>query len=374
MAISRNGKASPTGRAHCRPVRLIVATSSYPVRADEAINAGVFVRDVVAQLVHQGHSVYVLTPEKSETIRESPAPVRTFPWGGTESVLTRLNPRRPSGLIQLVRLMVGGRRALRRLALEVRADGVVAMWAIPAGYWTADLPVPHVVWALGSDIWSAHRYPLGAWIVRDVLRGANHVFANSMDLSERVRRIAGCDCEVLLAGRTLPVGAISPVDLAGQGPHFLFIGRWDRVKGVDILLNAMRTVADCLPDAHLHIFGGGPLETEIRSQVQRLALSDAVTLYGYADPGQAVAYLKACSALVIPSRLESLPVLYSDALQCGCPVVTTNVGDLGRVVQVHKTGLVCPPEAPAALAKAMCSIWYGKRDLCGRAGRGGFLV
>lgn len=337
-------------------MRLIVATSSYPTRADEAVNAGVFVRDIVEQLVEQGHSVHVLTPEKGQAISGSPAPVRMFAWGGSEKVLTRLNPRRPADLLGLARLMLGGRVALRRLAAETRAEAVVAMWAIPAGFWAQDASAPYAVWVLGSDIWGAGKYPLGRSIVRQVLRRAQHVFGNSLYLVEGVKQMAGREAEFLAAGRRLPVATVPATSLPAGQQHLLFIGRWDHAKGIDVLLEAMDRVAAQAPNVHLHLFGGGPLGPEIVARVGLGRLSECVTVYGYADPATVVGYCKACQALVIPSRIESIPVLYSDALQCGCPVVVTDVGDLGRLVREQGTGLVCPPEDPGGLAEAVCRM------------------
>ncbi|MBT5876253.1 MAG: hypothetical protein HOH43_22705, partial [Candidatus Latescibacteria bacterium] len=83
-------------------MKIIVAASSYPVTADESINAGVFVRDIAAQLVSQGHQVHILTPDKGTEITGSPAPVTIFSWGGKEKVITRLKPKRPGDLLRLL--------------------------------------------------------------------------------------------------------------------------------------------------------------------------------------------------------------------------------------------------------------------------------
>ena len=334
-------------------MRLIVATSAYPTHADESINAGVFVRDLVAELMRQGDSVHVLTPDKGEVITGSPAPVHTFRWGGSERVLTRLNPRRPGDLLRLSRIMIQGGVVLRRLIAQTQVDAVLAMWAVPAGYWASGQRRPYAVWVLGSDIWSMSRYPLGKTLVRRVLQRAGHIFSDGLQLAEDARRIAGRSCEFLPSCRRLPVAATLPARLPEDRIHFVFIGRWDRVKGIDLLLDAMEIVAQHMPHVHLHIFGAGPLAAAIQRRVERRDLQRCVTLNGPADPMTTVAYLKACDALVIPSRIESIPVIYSDALQCGCPVVSTNVGDLGRLIREQGTGLVCLPEDPADLAQAM---------------------
>ena len=101
------------------------------------------------------------------------------------------------------------------------------------------------------------------------------------------------------------------------------------------------------------------LEEALRTRAAEADLRDCVKMYGYADPRSATAYLKACDALVIPSRIESIPVIFSDAMACSCPVVTTAVGDMPRLIQEHDVGVLCPPENPQALASAMASIIKG---------------
>jgi glycosyltransferase involved in cell wall biosynthesis len=337
-------------------MRLIIATSSFPTYPDEAINAGVFVWAVAQALEAQGHKVWVFTPDKGESIHGFSVPVVTFEWGGSEKVLTRLNPRLPQGLWRLGRLMLQGRSALKRLVRRIDADGIIAMWAIPAGFWSAGADIPFVVWALGSDIWSASRYPLGIRIVRNILHASDHVFANSYYLMEKIKSMANTPVEFLSASRCLPVDSTPAVDLSPNQKHFLFIGRWDLAKAPLVLLEAMSEVGRHLSDVHLHLFGGGPLEKKIRQRVSQPDLQDIVTIHGYANPETATAYLKACDALVISSRIESVPVLFSDALMCGCPIISTEVGDLGRLVRDCHVGLLCPPENPMALAKAMMEI------------------
>ncbi|HLF24925.1 MAG TPA: glycosyltransferase [Anaerolineae bacterium] len=340
-------------------MRLIVTTSSYPTRVDEAINAGGFVRDIVVQLVQLGHSVNVLTPDKGEPITGSPVPVHTFRWGGVERVLTRLNPRHPADSLRMACIMLGGCCALKRVCAQVQAEAILAMWAVPSGYWASSTGLPYAVWTLGSDIWGIGRYLWGKAIVRRVLRRAGYVFSDGLHLADEVSRLTGRRSEFLASCRTLPVESTPAAQLPENRLHLLFIGRWDRAKGVDILLEAMEIVLQRVPHVQLHLFGGGSLEKPIRWRASQGRLRDGVTVYGFADPATATAYLKACDVLVIPSRLESIPVIYSDALQCGCPVVATDVGDLGQIVRQHGTGLVCPPEDSDALAESLCVMASG---------------
>lgn len=342
-------------------MRIIVASSSFPTHPDEAVNAGVFVWAVTHALMAQGHDVWVFTPDKGEPVSGFPVPVETFTWGGAEKVLTRLNPSHPIDLYRLARLMLQGRQAMKRLVRRVSPDGILAMWTVPSGFWAMGSGVPFLVWVLGSDVWGIGRYPLGRQVVRAILSKADHVLADGYQLVDDTQELAGRPVEFLASSRSLPVDSTPPASIPADGPSFAFIGRWDAAKGPDVLLEGMAILRQRQPKAHLHLFGGGPLEDTLRRRASRPDLNGAVSIYGYADPTTATAYMKACDALVIPSRIESIPVIFSDAMACHCPVVATRVGDLERLVGEGGVGTTCAPEDPQDLADAMERIVTGDR-------------
>ena len=57
--------------------------------------------------------------------------------------------------------------------------------------------------------------------------------------------------------------------------------------------------------------------------------------------------------ILIPSRIESIPVIFSDALQCGRPIITTPVGDLAGLVEKYHVGICSTEASPAAYALAI---------------------
>ena len=77
----------------------------------------------------------------------------------------------------------------------------------------------------------------------------------------------------------------------------------------------------------------------------------------------------ACDCVVIPSRSESIPIVLSEALQAGKPLIVTDVGDMGSIVREHHLGEVVPSEDPPSLARAMQRFIADPRppDQAGRA-------
>ena len=64
-------------------------------------------------------------------------------------------------------------------------------------------------------------------------------------------------------------------------------------------------------------------------------------------------FLRALDVFVLPSRFEGLSLALLEAMAIGTPVVATNVGGAGEAVVSGETGLLVPPDSPAAMAEAI---------------------
>jgi glycosyltransferase involved in cell wall biosynthesis len=343
--------------------KLCIITSSFPLsRNDARAAAGLFVRDFSMALAEMGHDVTVVTPDKIPGKKEDVpgVTVHWFPWMGGKKVLAAMKPHRPSDALSMVSLVRSGARFLDRLVSQEPFDHVLAMWAVPAGYLAKGLKkrhgIPFTTWVLGSDIWVYARYPLFKNMIRRILIDSDYLFADGIALAEDVTRLSGRSCPFMASSRRLDRSLIRALDLARSGFRFLFIGRYAEVKGVDILLEAMSEYIQQGSRGHLYMFGGGPLDQVVRERASRQDLRDHVTVVGFANEQTVVSYLDACDCLVIPSRMESIPVILSDAIQMGKPVIVSDVGDMGKLLRRHPAGLVVPPEDSRALAKAMQDI------------------
>lgn len=337
-------------------MRIGVASSSYPTSPDDTVTAGVFVRDVAHEMVALGHEVHIITPRKYGMIVPDQAIKSCFiPWWGGEKDLASLSMRSPLTAFRYATLVASGLWHIPRYARAHRLDALIAMWAIPSGLfaWAAwkRWDIPYGVWALGSDIWARRQYPFGERIVRQVLRDAAFRFADGIQLARDAAELAGRDCEFVPSVRRLPTCTERPVSLQPGLSHFLYIGRYERNKGPDVLIKAIRQLLSKEVRLHLHMFGVGSLEESLRDQLA--GCEDHISLGGYANPETVVAYMQACDWLVIPSRIESIPLVLVDALQMRLPLIVTDVGDMGELVHKYNLGQVVPAEDPLALAEAI---------------------
>lgn len=349
-------------------MRIWIITSSFPLNpADARAAAGLFVKDFAVAVAEADHEITVITPDKLAGEKVDPPGVRVhwFAWRGGHKTLSTMKPYHPGDALAMLSLFRQGRRTLEKLYEGEAPDHVLAMWAVPAGYLAMGLKarhgVPFTTWCLGSDIWVYGKYPILRGVVRRVLRESDLIFADGLQLAENAARLAGCPCPFLASSRRLNRTLIQPLNLPDNGTKFLFIGRYAPVKGVDVLLEAMAEFARRETSGHLYMFGGGPLASKLHERAARPDLRGRVTIGGYADDATAVSYLSACDYVVIPSRMESIPVILSDALQMGKPLIVSGVGDMGRLLREQPAGLVVPPEDSAALCDAMIAMATGER-------------
>jgi glycosyltransferase involved in cell wall biosynthesis len=335
--------------------RILLVTTSYPEKNDGAAAAGVFIRDFAHTLARLGIQVDVVTPSMANSqVREDAVTVTRF--AVPRLPLSLLRPARPGDWPAILTTLRAGQRAVLDACQRTQPDHILALWALPSGAWARNaakrMVLPYSVWALGSDIWTLSRIPVLRRYLARVLAQASHRFADGLRLGEDVQHLCARPCVFLPSSRQFgkPGGRLRST----APPYRLaFLGRWHENKGVDLLLSALaRLDAQTWSRiAGVRLFGGGPMEAMVRQDVALLAAAGRpVEIGGYLDLTGARALFEWTDYVVIPSRIESIPVVFSDAMQAGRPVIATPVGDLGSLVS--ETGCGCLAERADANAIA----------------------
>jgi len=137
-----------------------------------------------------------------------------------------------------------------------------------------------------------------------------------------------------------------------EGPIALFIGKFRYYKGLYVLLEAMKMV-----QGSLLLVGIGPMERDLK---KRVAVDDdlrgKVFFLGELSDEDVGNHLHACDVFVFPSifRSEAFGIVLLEAMGCGKPLVSTELGTGTSFVNQHQeTGLVVPPNDVKALAGAI---------------------
>ena len=152
---------------------------------------------------------------------------------------------------------------------------------------------------------------------------------------------------------------------------WLAAGRFEAAKDYPNLVRAFAALASRRPGTVLLIAGRGSLEAEVKAMASAAGLDGRVRFLGVRSdvPG----LMNAADAYVMSSRWEGMPLVLQEAAAVGLPIVATDVGGNPQVVCNGVSGLLVPPNDPAALAAAMEKVLAfppQERAEMGRRGRG----
>lgn len=175
-----------------------------------------------------------------------------------------------------------------------------------------------------------------------------------------------------LAAKTRVIhNAVRIAPLAGpcaRDIDVLYVGSLNTyVKGVDVLLSALGHVEGELRT--VVIAGDGKYRPGFIREVERLGYSEKVRFVG--EVANAAALMERARVLVLPSRLEGLPLVLLEGMERATPIVAANVGGISEVVRHGEDSLLVPPENPRALADAIGKLLANRdlRDWLGRNAR-----
>lgn len=126
---------------------------------------------------------------------------------------------------------------------------------------------------------------------------------------------------------------------------FIFAGRLELIKNVDRLIRIYSKIPKQIRDEnHFYIAGFGTQEEKLRSLVEELEMNDYVHFLGNLPNAKLVEEDSTKKILIMASTQEGLPTAIAEALSVGVPVVSTNPGDIGIVLENGYNGFIFPLE------------------------------
>jgi glycosyltransferase involved in cell wall biosynthesis len=141
----------------------------------------------------------------------------------------------------------------------------------------------------------------------------------------------------------------------------LYVGRFDRRKGVETLVQACAKLSQPF---QLYLVGGSRSDgsdageqTRIRTIVQELGLEAVMTFTGAVSQEHLPAYYAAADVCVVPSYYEPFGLVAIEAMAAGTPVIASDVGGLQHSIVHNETGVLVPPRNEDLLAAAIADVF-----------------
>jgi glycosyltransferase involved in cell wall biosynthesis len=136
----------------------------------------------------------------------------------------------------------------------------------------------------------------------------------------------------------------------------LFVGRFEGQKDPLLLLEAFRRLNGLMSQARLVMIGEGSLEPSIRAFIARRGLSRTVSLLGPQPQPEIAKWMNSADCLALSSAYEGMPMVVLEALRCGLPVVSPDVGEARRLLKGEGVGRLVGERTPQALGKAVADV------------------
>jgi glycosyltransferase involved in cell wall biosynthesis len=148
-----------------------------------------------------------------------------------------------------------------------------------------------------------------------------------------------------------------------------FVGRLSPEKGPDVFLQAARQVLSSQPNVEFVVAGAGPEQSALEGLSRELGITGRVRFLQYVSNMPAL--YQQFDLLVSASRREGLPIAILEAMASGVPVIATAVGEVPKIIDHGRTGLLAPSDCAPALAEAMLQLIQDplKRRALSRAAR-----
>ncbi|MHB1287245.1 MAG: glycosyltransferase [Leptospirales bacterium] len=193
---------------------------------------------------------------------------------------------------------------------------------------------------------------------------AHRIMANSKAVFDATHRQEGISTEKMVLIRNgIDAGRFRPdpdrkwrtsLGIPENALVFGTVSGLRKIKAVDLLLQAFRSVRERVPEAFLIVAGDGPEASDLHTMAQRLKIMDSLKFLGRRLDVETI--LPAFDVFVMSSLSEGFPNAVLEAMACGVPVIATSVGGIRELVIPEETGRLVPPNNIKELVEAMVRI------------------
>lgn len=362
-------------------LRLAFVTGLYPPRPCGGV--AVFIHSLAQHLASQGHEITVITqveangqhtvdfengiwvhriPNDDTLTPEIPAEMPEMPAeqknaaGRVLAELNRIN------CIRQFHYILGTIWDLDLAAVIASRKYKTAMYLVTS-YKLMEDSKPE--WRINSHFYDNHVSKMIA-AERWALKNVNQVLASTRAIlkdTEKAYEIEIDPSKLTITPFGVPAPTINPPKnrINNETIEFLFVGRFEHRKGIDLLLELLPEIMTSYRSAQFTLIGdsnipSGDGATYLSSFLDRYGKTDwinRVRFLGHVDNSTLEMAYASCDIFVAPSRYESFGLIYLEAMRFGKPCIGTTAGGIPEVVADNITGILTTPGDISSLRSAI---------------------
>ncbi len=246
--------------------------------------------------------------------------------------------------------------------------------------------VPYISYVHGEDVEAASTSRELTWMAHRILGSADLLVANSQNSANLLIdnwNVETSRVQVLHPGvdssRFVPAERDEPIreSLGWKGRTVvLTVGRLQKRKGHDVMIEALPTIRETIPDILFAVIGDGDERENIERLVLEHSVADQVQLLGEVDDETMISCYQQCDLFALANRqvgrdIEGFGMVLVEAQSCGRPVLAGASGGTRETMRIGETGIVVPCEEPQRLADELTTLLSDRDRLetMGRAAR-----
>ena len=222
-------------------------------------------------------------------------------------------------------------------------------------------PLPFIFSFHGSDIARLHEaQPAIKKQWRALLQQAQRIVVCSADLGRRVVQALGEDLPLQLIYNGIDTASFTALPAAASSaPHItgriiLSVGKFIPLKGQDVLIRAFAPLAREHPDLQLVLVGAaGNALVALQQLCAQEGLKERVHFFVDVPHSQVAGFFQQAQIFCLPSRQEAFPLVLLEAGAFALPVIASNVGGIGELIENEVSGLLVPAQDADALTQGL---------------------
>lgn len=231
--------------------------------------------------------------------------------------------------------------------------------------------IPFICYVHGEDVETASTSRELSWLVKKVLNKANHLICNSKNTANILltswsapedRLVVlnpGCDTT-----KFIPAEYNQSIrDSLGWGDKkvILTVGRLQKRKGHDKMIEALPRIKETHPDILYAIVGSGDELNALKKQVSDLSLENNVIFHSEINDQEMIQCYQQCDVFILPNRtvgndIEGFGMVLVEAQACGKPVIAGDSGGTAETMKIGETGIIIDCTSPNLIANKLTTL------------------